>query len=266
MRASAKGTKKGEDEFSGVLKRRSPLSISAMHPLHPLLAGTDTEDAISFDRTDDGNSSVKLLDNEGNEMSKDEMLAFLKEKDLFLRKAKYVDARTQKRVYGLFIHDVVIDLRRLFAVSVDETQPEIDPARQDELRAEGWTDQVNAFGPCLIAPAEVRERVMPALADALVDWHITSNQARTYSPMETLAVAVSDEAHTANAAIRARLESDQNGRPTATPILDDSIGELYTYLPAESYITGVNPTASALKDAKASILRKLEAYDYDAGR
>jgi len=266
MRASAKGTQKDEDEYGGVIKRRSPLSISAMRALHPLLAGTDREDAISFDRTEDGNSSVKLLDHEGKAMSKDEMMDYLREHDLFLRKAKYVDARNQKRAYGLFIYDIAIDLRRLFAVSVDLTQPEVEPKRIDELKAEGWQEHTNAFGPSLVAPKSLRDQVLPALADALVEWHITSNQARTYSPMETLAVAVSQKANEVNAAIRARLESDENGRPKATPVLDDRVGELYTYLPAESYLTGVNPTPTALEDAKQSLLEKLQAYDYETAR
>jgi len=33
------------------VKRRSPLSISAMRPLHPLLAGVDKEN-LTFDRSD----------------------------------------------------------------------------------------------------------------------------------------------------------------------------------------------------------------------
>lgn len=264
MKATGKGTKKEDDEYLGVIKRRSPLSISAMHPLHPLLANTEREKAISFDRTDDGNSSVRLLDHEGNLMTKEEMLSYLDNNDLTLRKAKYVDSRKANRAYGLFIYDVAIDLERLFAVSIDETQPEIDPKRQDELRSEGWVEGTNTYGPCLIAPKEVREKVLPALAEALVEWHIASNQARTYSPMETLAVSISDKANQVNASIRAKLETNENGRPVATPVLDDRVGQLYTYLPAESYINGVNPTPTALEDAKASILEKLKAYDYES--
>ena len=264
MKASGKGTKKEEDEYLGVVKRRSPLSISAMHPLHPLLASTEREKAISFDRTDDGGSSVRLLDHEGNLMTKEEMLAYLDNHDLTLRKAKYIDSRKANRAYGLFIYDVAIDLERLFAVSIDETQPEVEPKRQAELREEGWEESVNTYGSCLIAPKKTRNKVLPALAEALVEWHIVSNQATKYSPMETLAVAISDKANQVNAAIRAKLETNENGRPIATPILDDRMGELYTYLPAESYINGVNPSATALEDAKASIFRKLNDYNYES--
>lgn len=264
MRASGKGTEKEKEDYLGVIKRRSPLSISAMHPLHPLLANTEKEKAISFDRTDDGNSSVKLLDHDGKPMSSEEMKEYLEKHSVFLRKAKYVDARNARRAYGLFIYDIAIDLERLFAVSVDETQPEVDPKYVEDLRQEGWKDHHNTYGPCLVAPKSVRDKVIPALAEALVDWHIASNQARTYSPMETLAVSVSGKANEVNAAIRSRLEMNENGRQKATPILDDRIGELYTYLPAESYISGVNGDPEALKKAKNSIMEKLQDFNYDS--
>ncbi len=263
MKASGKGTKKKDGEYGGVIKRRSPLSISAMRPLHPLLSRVSTEESMTFDRSDDGNSSVRLLDHEGNLMSEADMLTYLEENDLFLRKAKYVDARNQKRAYGFFVYDIAIDLRRLFSVSIDKTQPEVDPAKIEQLKEEGWIEHVNSFGKSLLAPASIRENVLPALAEALTDWHITSNQSRTFSPMETLAIAVSHNANEVAGAIRSRLETDDNGRDKATPVLDDSLGELYTYVTAESYIAGVNGKATALKDAKESILEKLKAYDYE---
>lgn len=263
MRASGKGTKKSEEDYGGVIKRRSPLSISAMRPLHPLLSRVETEQAISFDRSDDGNSSVRLLDQDGNLMGNDEMIEYLRENDIFLRKAKYVDTRNQKRAYGLFVYDIAIDLRRLFSISVDETQPEVDPNKIDQLKDEGWSEHINAFGKSLLAPSDYRKKVLPALANALVDWHITSNQARTYSPMDTLAIAVSDKANEVNAAIRSRLETDENGRYMATPILDSSVGNLFVHVTAENYITGINPTSTALDDAKAFVLKKLQEYDYE---
>lgn len=81
--------------------------------------------------------------------------------------------------------------------------------------------------------------------------------------METLAVAISDKANEVNAAIRSKLEMDDNGKQKATPILDDRVGELYTYLPAESYILGVNAEADALTKAKDAILQKLKAFNYE---
>lgn len=263
MRASGKGAEVKDGDFGGVIKRRSPLSISALRALHPLLAGVDREEAISFDRTDDGNSSVKLLDKDGKVMPHDEMVEYLHENSYFLRKSKYVDARNQKRVYGLFVNDIAIDLRRLFAVSVDETQPEIDPKYLSALREEGWKDIRTEFGPCLLAPKEMRDKVIPAIAEAMVNWYITSNQARTYSPMEILAIAISEKANRVNAAIRSRLEQDRNGRDKATPVLETKLCSLHVYLPAESYIHGAQGKATALEDAQAEIEEKLRAYDYE---
>lgn len=53
MVVSGKSEKKESEQAkeNSVLKRRSPLSISAMRPLHPLLAGVEKEN-ITFDRSD----------------------------------------------------------------------------------------------------------------------------------------------------------------------------------------------------------------------
>lgn len=52
------------------------------------------------------------------------------------------------------------------------------------------------------------KKIIPVLADALLNWRITSNQARTFSLMETLAIAISDNANTLAGAIRAKLIED----------------------------------------------------------
>jgi hypothetical protein len=263
MRATGKGAQKSEDDYGGVIKRRSPLSISAMRPLHPLLSKVDTEESMTFDRSDDGNSSVRLLDLNGNVMSHDDMINYLRENDIFLRKAKYVDSRNQKRAYGFFVYDIAIDLRRLFSVSIDETQPEIDPNRIESLIESGWREHTNAFGKSILAPQTYIDNVLPALSDALVEWQITSNQSRTYSPMETLAIAVSDKANEVNASIRSRLETDDNGKYVATPVLDKTVGNLFIYVTAESYIAGISASSSAIDDAKAFILNQLKNFNYE---
>ena len=261
MRASGKGAQKEEGEYSGVIKRRSPLSISAMHPIHPLLASTNTEEAISFDRTNDGGSSVRLLDPDGKVMSKEDMLSYLKKNDLNLRKAKFVDARTQRRAYGLYIFDIVIDLRRLFCVSLDEVERELDPKYVEDLRNEGWTETMNAFGKCLVAPKAMREAVIPALAEALVRWRITSNQARTYSPQLTYAVSIADRADNAAAAIRARLVEEKKARL----VFDDTLSaKLFVHSNAEQvHADAINfATNDALDKAVEELKNRLLAYDY----
>lgn len=72
-----KAAKGGKDR---TLKRRSPLSISAMRALHPLLAGLDN-DNVSFDRSDRSNNIVIVRDADGNELSEEEIVQFLEGKD-----------------------------------------------------------------------------------------------------------------------------------------------------------------------------------------
>ena len=54
------------------LKRRSPLSISAMRALHPKLAGTTSEN-MTFDRSDRPNNNIIVRDDKGNVLSDEEI-------------------------------------------------------------------------------------------------------------------------------------------------------------------------------------------------
>ena len=68
-------TPKGGKERS--IKRRSPLSISAMRPIHPLLAGLPKEN-LSFDRTNTSNiNEIIVRDTNGNALSKEEIAEML---------------------------------------------------------------------------------------------------------------------------------------------------------------------------------------------
>ena len=81
--------------------------------------------------------------------------------------------------------------------------------------------------------------------------------------METLAVAVSDNANHLAGAIRARL--DEEAERKAHPVLDAAAGaKLYVTYPAEGYVRGaINPTADALDQAEQYILARLQAFDYE---
>ncbi len=265
MKASGKDTEKDEkDEGAKVIKRRSPLSISAMRPLHPFLARTDQEEAMTFDRTNDANSTVTLLDENGKPMPLEEMMRFLEENEINLRKAKYIDARNQKRAYGLFVYDVAIDLRRLFCVSREQADPEITKTTREELLSLGWTESRNEFGNTLVAPRDMREKAIPALAEALLEWRITSNQARTFSLMPTLAVALGDRANAVAGALRTQLTVDENGRDTAVPVLDDRMGaSLFVTPSAEGYIPGAQGDPAALDHARQWLIDRMLAYPYE---
>jgi hypothetical protein len=102
------------------------------------------------------------------------------------------------------------------------------------------------------------------LAHALIHWRITSNQARTFSLMETLAIAMSTNANTVAGAIRASLVEEVE-KPRAMPIIDTTAGaDLFIGLPCSGYVVGVHGTANALISAEEHIKALLLAFDYEA--
>ena len=242
------------------LKRRSPLSISAMTPLHPLLASLPKEN-ISFDRSDRPDvHKVVVRDASGKMLSTEEIENLLGGSDRSLLRKWIQD---NGRATGLFAYDVAIDLRRLFCVPTSGLEPEVTPETLDKLKQNGWTAGKNVFGDCLIMPKNQRDKIIPALADALIDWHITSNQSRTFSLMETLAVAISDNANTIAAAIRAKL-IDDGDKPKAKPIIDEHAGaDTYISLPCAGYVVTENEQADALDKAKADLVKRMMDFDYE---
>lgn len=252
-------TPKGGKEKA--VKRRSPLSISAMTPLHPLLASVPHE-KISFDRSDRPDVHRVVVRNASNEVLTDEEIVhFLEGQDRSLLR-KWIPDNT--RATGLFTYDVAIDLRRLFSVSTNPIEPELTPEIKDRLKEAGWKVCRNVFGECLVMPKERRDEVIPALADALIDWHITSNQSRTFSLMETLAVAISDNANTLAAAIRAKLIDDGGNNPKAKPIVDEHAGaDTFIALPCASYVVTEAECADALTKARQELVARMTAFDYE---
>lgn len=253
MRASAAST---------TVKRRSPLSISAMRPLHPLLGGMTKENA-TFDRSSNPDRHpVRVRDSKGNELSEEEVQEFLTSNTgRTLNRRNWIPELA--RTTGLFVYDIAIDMRTLFSVSLNTHEPEIDMATAQKLRDSGWIESKNIFGSCLVCPEKHREDIIAQLAHGLLNWRITTNQARTFSPMETLAVAISDNANQITGAIRARLD-DEKERLAALPVLDTGADtELYITLSAGGYIAGVTGSADALKKAENSIRTKLAEFDYE---
>ncbi|CCX51317.1 putative uncharacterized protein [Alistipes sp. CAG:514] len=252
-------TPKGGKEKA--VKRRSPLSISAMTPLHPLLSGLPKEN-ISFDRSDRPNAhKVVVRDANGNVLTDEQVCDFLDGNDRSLYRKWIPD---NNRATGLFVYDVAIDLRRLFCVSTNQFEPEITADMVESLKTDGWKVVNTAFGECLLMPKEQREQLIPAIADALLDWQITSNQARTFSLMETLAVAVSDNANTLAAAIRAKLIDDNESKPKVRPIIDENAGaKTFIALPCANYIVTETESADALVRARQELIDRMMAFDYE---
>ena len=242
------------------VKRRSPLSISSMYPLHPLLVNKSKEN-ITFDRSDRPEAhEIKVRDPQGNEMTKDQIEELLSGTDRSLFRKWIPD---NYRASGLFVYDVAIDLRTLFCVSTNQYEPELSKEMIASLEEKGWVKSRNVFGECLVLPKEEREKIIPALAHALINWRITSNQARTFSLMETLAVAISDNANTLSGAIRAKL-IDEGERPSAKPIIDENAGaDVFVSLSCAGYIATENESADALQEAEAKLIQLMSDFDYE---
>jgi hypothetical protein len=242
------------------VKRRSPLSISAMRPIHPLLAGTDKEN-LTFDRSDKPDRhpvNVRLGD---KLMTDEEIDEFLATNNRTLPRRNWIPDNV--RTSGLFVYDIAIDLRTLFSVSTNQHEPELSKDKIEDLKAKGWVESENVFGKCLVLPKEEREKVIPALASALLNWRITSNQARTFSLMETLAVAISDNANKLAGAIRAKLIEDGE-KPKAKPIIDETAGaDVFVTLPCSNYVVTVNESADALDKAEKKLIELLSNFDYE---
>ena len=241
------------------LKRRSPLSISAMRGLHPLLAGLHSENA-SFDRSDRPNSVVIVRDEKGNQLSEEEITTFLEGKDRSLSRKWIPD---NSRASGLFVSDIAIDLRRLFCVSTSLLEPEMTQETIDKLKESNWTLSKNVFGECLVAPKELREKWAKGLAKAIVNWKITSNQSRTFSLMDTLAIAISDNANLLGGSIRAKLSEEDSNK--AEPIIDETLNGVDTFitLQAGGYIQTKSEKADALEKAEQKIYKLIMSFDYE---
>ncbi|MBX7226862.1 MAG: hypothetical protein K1X55_12590 [Chitinophagales bacterium] len=252
------------------VKRRSPLSISAMRPLHPLLGGLERDnegEAVAFDRSSMSshhNVNVYITDDKGKRtlIEQDALEDWLSSNNRSLG-AKYYNPTKQSRATGLFTYDIAIDLRTLFCVSTNKLEPELFPKIEEKLRAEGWIEGKNIFGKCLICPEEKRKEIIPALAHALINWRITSNQARTFSLMETLAIAISENANQIAYTIRGELRDDTE-RPTAFPVIDETTNAKLFITPiASGYISGIKGVSNALDEAEKYLINVMEKFDYE---
>ena len=273
MKAKSKKKKKKEEdededdnESKDVLKRRSPLSISAMRPLHPLLGAVNYE-KITFDRSQNPESNPVIVTMDNKRLSEKEIEEFLNNNNRTLPRHNWINNKKNDkgfgRASGLFIYDIAIDLRTLFSVSTNLHVPELTKEKIDELKNNGWVENENIFGKCLTLPKEQREKVIPALAKALINWKITSNQARTFSLMETLAIAISDNANTLAGAIRAKL-IDDGEKPKAKPIIDETAGaDLFVTLPCSGYVVTETESASAIQEAEQKLTDLMLAFDYE---
>ncbi|MDP2208212.1 MAG: CRISPR-associated protein Cas7 [Bacteroidota bacterium] len=244
------------------VKRRSAFSISAMRPLHPLLGGLEWDkENLTFDRSNNPNQHpVIVKDTAGRVMTEEEIKSFLSENKRVLPRRNWIPDNT--RATGLFIYDVAVDLRTLFCISTNVHEPELTNEIKEKLIADGWIKSKNVFGECLLCPEARRNTIIDAVAKGLIDWRITSNQSRTFSLMETLAIAISDNANKIAATIRADLNEEKER--SAKPIIDRAVGaNLFITLPCNGYIAGAGGELNALENAENKLKEMMLSFDYE---
>jgi hypothetical protein len=243
------------EKGQGTIKRRSPLSISAMRPLHPSLATLTSEENGTFDRSDRPQDHVVAVrDEHGNNMDSEEVQEWLRENDRTIPLRNWL--KLGPRASGLFVYDIAVDLDRIFRISTNPYDPELSPEILEKLREQGWEES----GEYILVPQDRQAEILDALAEAVVDWRITSNQSRTFSPQGTLALAISKNANRIVGAIRADLKDTlPDERQSAEPILDKLEGvDLFVSLAARGVVQNAPGSATAMEDAKAAIRTALD--------
>ena len=239
----------------GTIKRRSPLSISAMRPLHPSLANLTDKENGTFDRSDrPQDHKVKIRNPKGEVMSEEDVAQWLQENDRTIPLRNWLDLGP--RASGLFVFDIAIDLDRIFRISTNPYDPELSPEMLEKLRELNWSEEEEY----IIVPQDRQQEMIDALANAIVNWRITSNQSRTFSPQGILALAMSKNANRIVNAIRADLKDTlPDERKAAEPVIDKIEGvELFVSLAARGYIQNAPGSATAMDDAEQAIKSALE--------
>jgi len=243
------------------IKRKAGLAISSMVPVHVLSSGARPEGA-TIDRSDHPHlHRVTVYGPDGNEMTPEEIEAFCVAEKRNVPMKHMV--APQPRVRGGFVYNLCIDPRILFSVTLDKREPALLPGVAEQLIADGWVENRNVFGPCLTAPREMRERIIPALANAVIDWRITSNQSRAFSPMITAAVVISNDANRLMYSIRSKLTGDVE-KPSAALVLEEMEGaDLFITPEVESLIYGMEGYKEAIPMAIENLENRLREFDYE---
>jgi len=245
----------------GTKKRRGPVSFSALTVLHALLSVVFDE-CVTFDRSGIPGNIVHVVDADENEIPAEEVKKFCDNFEVNIPARHFV--KPQKRMGGLFVHTVIIDQNALFTVQLDEREPSIDDCVRDELISLGWLQTVNDKGKCLVAPKSVRDQVIPALAHAIINWTVDSNQSRSSTEFQTVAVAMSKTSPKVWNSISAVVSKADDGKSMATPVLRKYDGvDLFVDDSASQFFFEAETDEDALLKAEARIIEMLNDFDYE---
>jgi hypothetical protein len=253
-------TEKEDKKDISAFTRRSPFSISAMTPIHPL-AATLNKDNVTFNRNEYKNSTFVISKN-GKEMTEKDAYEWLKKNNRGTDLCRKFIVNGIERTNGLFYYDVAIDLSRLFTISTNPHVLECDEETIKKLEDEGWIKVKDGF----VANKEIRDKYIPAIAESLINLEITSNQATNYAIVNVLAVAISDRANDITNAITTELIDDiyESDSSYAKLVLDNSKKNLYVGNSAKGYISNLSiENEFKLDNAEQKIIEMLQAYDYE---
>ncbi len=240
-------------------KRRSPFSISAMTPLHPLLASLVLEEKMTYDRTESNDEKI-IVRNSGGEILEEEALKdFLSTSNSMLTKRKLISGKN--RVNGFFKSDIAIDLRKLFRVPITLYDMEIGLDMIQKLKNEGWVEIKNKYGQFLELPAKYHEEVAEAIAWGIVDWKITSNQSRTFDHMPILSIAVSKRADEIVGSMCGELY-EIDGKIKSNLVIDNNYPNTNVYSTniLKGYLKDAETSYTAIDDAVDTIKRLILEY------
>ncbi len=266
MSAPKKNDKATEDEETSnaevaekAYKRRSPLSISALTVIHPLLGSLVNEKSMTFDRSESIDEEIVIKDSKNKILNEDEIRNFLNKNNLSLSKRKLISGKD--RANGLFKYDVCIDLRRLFNVSLAINDPEISEDTVKELISLGWTEANTIFGRSLQLPKKFHKEYAEAIAHGIINWQISSNQSRTFDLMPLLSISISNNANEIANSIRADL-NDETEKKSAYLVIDNKYPNtiIYSTNLLNGYVIGAETSYTAIDDAVTDITNRILEY------
>ena len=241
------------DESESVVRRRSPLSVSAMTPVHPELVASYNETLVLDRREDpDDRHEVRLTDANGNEV--ENIPSFLEENNIGkgATRLQFTDVNRNKRTGGLYEYVVAVDLERLFAVPTREFDPELPPELREDIEAEWPTAESRKGEEFFVLPKEEREKLIPVLARALVNWQVTSNQSSTFSMQTNFATVIADDASILANAVYVERGQDN-------PLVVEDIEGVYLSNQARSFVEAGEFSVDAEQQATREIEERLQA-------